>query len=451
MTPKPSRMDGYIRVSRVGTRAGDSFISPQVQREQIEGWAKLKGVEVAAWHEDLDQSGGKLDRPGLDALLARIEASDTEGVIVAKLDRLSRLGVADALKLVEGITEGGGTIAALDLGIDPTTPTGELMLTLMLAMARMERRRLSDSWDTAKTLAMDRGVKIGPTPLGYQREADGTLSEHPQDGPIVREAYRLAALSGLDAAITYLAREVPSRGWTTSTTRRLLSTRTYLGESHYGDRMERDAHPALTDRLTWERAQTTPQTRRPKADYPLSGIVHCASCGASMVGGRAGKNQRTYRCSASLSRYKGERCPKPANVMAHLLEDYLQEALTPLLDGLSVSVADGGEALAEAEQAMLDAEDELQEFAADLTARRALSSRYHEHLTARAEAAENARRTYRDLAQQTQATERLTGASVLSDPQQIGELLRGTDLLNITVAAGRGKLDGRVRLMPVDG
>src|SRR5664279_2532428 len=145
MTTKPSRMSGYIRVSRVGGRAGDSFISPAVQREQIEAWAKLRGVEIDAWYEDLDQSGGKLDRPGLTAMLERLEAGDTEGVVVAKLDRLSRLGVADALKLVERITDAGGSIAAVDLGLDPTTPFGEFGMTIMLAMARMERRRLSDS------------------------------------------------------------------------------------------------------------------------------------------------------------------------------------------------------------------------------------------------------------------------------------------------------------------
>ena len=118
---KPSHMDLYVRVSRVGARSGDSFISPDLQREQGAAWAASRGVEIAMIHEDLDQSGGKLHRPGLDALLARIRAGETDGVIVSKLDRLSRLGVADALRLVEEITDAGGSIAALDLGIDPTT------------------------------------------------------------------------------------------------------------------------------------------------------------------------------------------------------------------------------------------------------------------------------------------------------------------------------------------
>jgi DNA invertase Pin-like site-specific DNA recombinase len=174
-TSKPHRMDGYIRVSRVAGREGESFISPDVQREQIEAWAKLRGVEVADWHKDLDKSGGKLRRPGLDTLLERIEAGDTCGVIVAKLDRLSRLGVADALKLVERITGAGGTIAAIDLGIDPTTPFGEFGMTIMLALARMERRRISDSWAVAQTRALERGAVISPTPFGYTREPDGRL------------------------------------------------------------------------------------------------------------------------------------------------------------------------------------------------------------------------------------------------------------------------------------
>jgi DNA invertase Pin-like site-specific DNA recombinase len=45
---------------------------------------------AAAVHEDLDQSVGKLERPGLDALMERIRSGQTDGVIVSKLDRFSR-------------------------------------------------------------------------------------------------------------------------------------------------------------------------------------------------------------------------------------------------------------------------------------------------------------------------------------------------------------------------
>jgi len=298
-------MDQYVRVSRVGGRGGESFISPDLQREQGTAWAASRGVEIAMTHEDLDQSGAKLDRPGLDTLLARIKAGETDGVIVAKLDRLSRLGVIDALRLVEEITEAGGSIAALDLGLDPTTPFGEFGMTIMLALARMERRRMSESWEHAKNRALDRGARMGPTPFGYERSEDSLLVPHPKWARAVAHAFKLAATDGVDAALQYLRRVGSGqRTWTAFTVRRLLRNRSYLGETRYGDRIVRDSHPALVDRETFERAQPIdPPKRRAAAVFPLSGFATCSGCGEVLIGARAGRDRegrgrRGYRCRA---------------------------------------------------------------------------------------------------------------------------------------------------------
>lgn len=447
-------MDGYIRVSRVAGRAGDSFISPAVQREQIEGWAKLRGVTIAAWHEDLDQSGGKLSRPGLDALLRRIESGETGGVVVAKLDRLSRLGVGDALKLVERITTAGGTLAAIDLGLDPTTPFGEFGMTIMLAMGRMERRRFSDAWDTAKSRAMDRGVKIGPTPIGYLRAEGSTLELDPERGPVVTEAYRLAASDGLPAALEYLRARAPERHWTTFTARRLLATRTYLGESHYGDRVEHDAHPALTDRATWTAAQTEQGRRRAKASFPLSSIARCATCGERMVGGRQGAKKgvsrgvRTYRCAASLVRYKGTRCTLPATIVAEPLEELVRAALRKDFGsdryGVPVQQAD----LDSAEQTMAAAERELEAFAGDLTARTALGDLYHPALRARADAVAAAQEAYRSEASRQAQVLSVDVATLLDtdDPAELRELFAAT-VDAVLVERGRGRVAERTRVV----
>ena len=56
-------LDGYIRVSQVNGRSGDRFISPQVQRDQIQGYARLHGHQLGVIFEELDQSGGRADRP----------------------------------------------------------------------------------------------------------------------------------------------------------------------------------------------------------------------------------------------------------------------------------------------------------------------------------------------------------------------------------------------------
>ena len=261
--------------------------------------------------------GGKLDRPGLNKLLARIRAGETDGVIVSKLDRLSRLGVADALRLVEEITDAGGSIAAVDLGIDPTTPFGEFGMTIMLALARMERRRLSESWEQAKTRALDRGARMGPTPFGYERDSAGRLQPHPQWAPVLKKAFKLAAKHGVDAALEYLLEmdpPIPSteppgvhrklipnhRTWNAYTVRRLLRKRTYLGETQYGDRLIRDSHPALVDRVTFERAQPGPEirVRRGRAVFPLSGFATCAGCGECPSSAHAEASTRTAPANA---------------------------------------------------------------------------------------------------------------------------------------------------------
>jgi Resolvase, N terminal domain len=64
-------LDGCIRVSPRGGRKGESFISPDVQREKIADWAAMHEVEILAWWEEIDQSGAKLGRPLFQQALGR--------------------------------------------------------------------------------------------------------------------------------------------------------------------------------------------------------------------------------------------------------------------------------------------------------------------------------------------------------------------------------------------
>lgn len=437
------RMDGYVRVSRTAGRSGESFISPTVQREQIEGWARLRGVEIVAWHEDLDQSGGKLSRPGLDALLERIEGGLTSGVAVAKLDRLSRLGVGDALKLVERITDAGGSIAAVDLGLDPTTPFGEFGMTIMLAMARMERRRLADSWAIAQSRAIERGVSVSRTPLGYGRK-DGVLV--PDDDAVhVTRAFELAAARGIRAATDHLAEHVPSRRWTTAATRRILGRRVYLGEARHGEHFNATAHEPLVSASVWKEAQhkARAMTRAGLEAYPLSGLIHCATCGSAMAAGpRTNGGKLTYRCSAGQTLYRGLRCVRPATIVAESLEAHVRNELRPLVDDLAVAHIEAGPDLAAASDQLDEAEAELDAFAADLTLRRALGDSYHEHLASRVAAVEEAREQHDTFAKLARTLETWDAESIL-DPQTFG-LFLGRMRLSIQVRAGRGTVEDRV-------
>ncbi|WP_321167660.1 recombinase family protein [Baekduia soli] len=431
-------------------------MSPEVQRSTIDHYAKAHGHEVIGEEVDLDVSGGKLDRPGLNVILARIESGATDGIAVAKLDRLSRAGVADALKLVERIQDAGGVVIAVDLNLDPTTPTGELLMTLLLALARMERRRLSDSWEVAKSLALERGAKIGPTPYGYRRADDGTLAPDPVEAPHVREAFRLARHS-VQAATDYLAEHAEGRTWTVFTVRRFLGRRSYLGEQHYAGEVVRDSHEPLVSLGAWELAQhEAPPSRRPPAAFPLSGVATCGTCGGPMVGGRGGRAKdgsglRTYRCAASMKKHRGVPCPAPATMVATRLEGYVDEVLRAAWAerGALVTDADGAEAelgIVEAELAALLAEREA--FAADLDARRALGDAWSATAAAMTAAIEATQARYRQLAEASSRAERtVTGAEQLdaADPVAWGALVADvTD--RVVVHRGRGSVESRVRV-----
>jgi site-specific DNA recombinase len=338
-------MDGYVRVSRVMGREGDSFVSPDEQRRKIKEWAKLRGVKIAKWHEDLDVSGAKTSRPGLDAMLARIESGATDGVVVAKLDRLSRLGIQDALKLVEKIHGYGGSIAAIDLGIDPTTPTGKLLLTFMLGLAEWERERLTDEWEAVRRRAHSDGVHLAPVPVGYLRE-DGSRSKlvsDPATAPLIREAFRRRARGESLQPLTEFLQE-SGIAISKSGVRGLLQNRTYLGEAsgaRKGERLAGAHEPLITvdefEAVQVRKGSAPIRNGTVAAQGMLTRIIRCAGCGKAIsVGG--GATSARYFCRGHSA---AGPCSAPAAAMVRLVDDFVREAITTaLVDGTLKATAD---------------------------------------------------------------------------------------------------------------
>jgi DNA invertase Pin-like site-specific DNA recombinase len=82
---------GYIRVSRVGGREGESFISPDVQAESIHRWCTAHSLELGEVVVELDVSGGKTaEERELGRLIEACEAGELEGVVVWNLSRFGQ-------------------------------------------------------------------------------------------------------------------------------------------------------------------------------------------------------------------------------------------------------------------------------------------------------------------------------------------------------------------------
>src|SRR5918996_6509090 len=167
--------DGYIRVSRRGGREGESFISPDVQRERIDKWAKAHDVEIVQWWEEIDQSGAKLERPMFQEALARCERGETGGIVVARLDRFAR-SAADALDSIRRLNAAGARLVSVEDGFDGSTPMGRFAIGILTMIAELELERIKGNWDAAVTNAIKRGVYISPRiPVGYRRDEDKRL------------------------------------------------------------------------------------------------------------------------------------------------------------------------------------------------------------------------------------------------------------------------------------
>lgn len=316
------RLIGYVRVSRVAGREGDSFISPDAQKERIEALAAAHGHAIVGWQTDLDQSGARLDRPAFQEALAQVERGEADGIAVAKLDRFAR-SVSGAGRAMERLEACGGALLVGDLGMDTSTPAGKLMRNVLMALAEFDLDRIRENWKTASRMAVRRGVHVsGVAPFGYRRRPDGGLEPDPVTAPLVRDVFvRRAAGESWQALCRMLderaARETP---WRQSTLSSLIGRRTYLGEAWAGETVNVGAHDPIVSRAEWEAAQSR-QPRAPRSGHEslLTGIVRCAACGELMTPGSDGRRgYRRYDCQNRV-------CPERSAISARKLDGYVEE------------------------------------------------------------------------------------------------------------------------------
>lgn len=358
------RIDAYIRVSRVAGRSGDSFISPELQRRAIETWAEAHDHEIVAWHEELDQSAGKLDRPKLREALARANNHETQGIVAARLDRLTR-SVADLGRLLEFAKKAGWNLVALDLGLDLHSPSGKLVANVLGTVAEWELDQRRESWRLSTANAIGRGVYIaGAAPTGYRKRSDKGLEPDPVAAPIVKAVFRRRAAGESWAE---LARFMTDAGiatpfgnptWTGNSVKRLVGNVAYLGHARQGKRVNRNAHVPLVSRAEWEAAQhrrSRPRTAAANGEgLLLVGLARCASCRYRMKGH---KSNGSYQCAGHHA--SGD-CPRPTSIRAANLDAFVERLVRLQLGKLPLAEAvDASSELEAAAAAVEDAEYEL--------------------------------------------------------------------------------------------
>jgi DNA invertase Pin-like site-specific DNA recombinase len=107
-------------------------------------------------------------RTGLAAALEDVESGAADALVVAKLDRLSR-SLLDFAALMERSRRDGWSLVALDLGVDTSTPSGEMMANVLAAFAQFERRLIGQRTKDALAVKRAQGVRLGRRPGRLER------------------------------------------------------------------------------------------------------------------------------------------------------------------------------------------------------------------------------------------------------------------------------------------
>ena len=309
------RLDQEFNSIDAQKEAGQAYIASQ----RAEGW-----IPVADDYDDPGYSGGNTDRPALKRLLADIQRSLIDVVVVYKIDRLTR-SLADFSKMVEVFERHRVSFVSVTQQFNTTTSMGRLMLNVLLSFAQFEREvtgeRIRDKIAASKRKGMWMG---GVPPLGYDVEKR-LLIVNRVEAAVVRRVFEemLTVGSPTQIAANLAMEGITTKAWTTQDgqtrigTRidkkylhKLLRNRIYLGElSHKGNWFP-GAHPAIIDPGLWGRVHQvlardghtrSVETKiRSRTDALLRGLLYAPS-GERMYPTYSRKNERKYHYYVSKS------------------------------------------------------------------------------------------------------------------------------------------------------
>ncbi|WP_100459301.1 recombinase family protein [Mycobacteroides abscessus] len=153
--PKQQLIFGYTRVSTDEQVNGYGL---EAQRDTIEQATLARGWTVEHFADE--GVSGKSIGPNLQEVLQLLAAGQGDGLVVAKLDRLSR-SIVNASNIIESAQRQGWSLVILDLGVDLTTAAGRMQAMMLVNFAQYERELISERTRSALAAKKRRGEPIG--------------------------------------------------------------------------------------------------------------------------------------------------------------------------------------------------------------------------------------------------------------------------------------------------
>ena len=336
----------YIRVSTAMQVDGYSL---DAQKDRLVKFAEFQGMEIVREYCDAGKSGKSITgRLEFQQMLQDV-ADDRDGISYILVFKLSRFGrnAADVLNSLQYIQDYGVNLICVEDGIDSSKDSGKLTITVLSAVAEIERENiLVQTMEGRRQKAREGKWNGGQAPFGYWLDSkNSTLIVNPEEAEIVRIIFDKFVHTdmGADSISNYLnqhgyskkkLRDQEVSHFSRSTIIKILDNPVYAGKIAYGKsvtekvkgtrdqyrRVRQDEylladglHEAIIDPETWEAAKAKRRVTGVKwnkthsldHEHILSGILKCPVCGSGMAGTvRRRKNKKTgeykddfyYRC-----------------------------------------------------------------------------------------------------------------------------------------------------------
>lgn len=214
---------GYIRVSTDEQAQGGHSLA--AQRAKLEQYASLYDLELVAVIEDAGFSAKSTERPGLRQALSALDAGKAQGLVVCKLDRLTR-SVRDLSDLLE--SHFGTKYALLSVAekVDTSSAAGRMILNIMATVSQWEREVIGERTSAALQHKIANGEHVGAPALGFA-VIDGELALVESEQETLRRIRELSAegrtLRDVAAALAAEGRKTKRGGdWHPQTISRVL-------------------------------------------------------------------------------------------------------------------------------------------------------------------------------------------------------------------------------------
>ena len=334
---KKKKLRCYIYV-RVSTSMQVDGYSLEAQRERLLRFAEFQEMEVVREYCDAGKSGKNISgRPEFSQMLQDI-AEDRDRVDFILVFKLSRFGrnAADVLNSLQYIQDFGVNLICVEDGIDSSKDSGKLTITVLSAVAEIERENiLVQTMEGRRQKAREGKWNGGQAPFGYELDSkNGTLTVNSKEAEIVKIIFSKFVNEGLgaDSICDYLnqhgyqkkkVKKNELNYFSRGLIMKILDNPVYIGKIAYGrtatekvkgsrdqyKRVKTDdymlidgIHEAIVDQELWEAARIRRKetgvkwnkTHSLEHEHILSGILRCPVCGSGLVGTvRRRKNKKS--------------------------------------------------------------------------------------------------------------------------------------------------------------